>query len=177
MHVSQAWKTFLLCTHVMIIRNVYTYWKRFSVWSQNYRLYSWIFHRSYKFCSVATISWRNSLWFETWSMSRHMMYMMSDLEMSMQRRESRVTTMSVHADSRWDWQIKKSNVRADSQREMSEMLNWLRQIQMHELRQREQLMLMTQIQNDEHIHADEWKNTHKKIERITSNIRHANHRM
>jgi hypothetical protein len=100
MHVSQAWKILLLCTHVMIIRNVCIYWKRFSIWSQNYRLYSWIFHRSYKFCSIATISWKSSLWFETWSMSRRMMHTMSDLEMSMQNRTSQMTMMSVHVDSR-----------------------------------------------------------------------------
>jgi hypothetical protein len=98
MHVSQTWMTLFSCTHVMIIRSVYTYWKRFLAWSQNYRLYSWIFHQSYKFCSIATISWKNSLWFEIWSMSR---YMISDFEMSMQRRESRAMMMSAHADSRW----------------------------------------------------------------------------
>jgi hypothetical protein len=62
--------------------------------------------------------------------------------------------MSVHVDSKWDWQIKKSNVHADFQREMSEMSDWLMQIQMHESKQREQLMLMTQIQNDNYTHAD-----------------------
>jgi hypothetical protein len=94
-HVSQAWKTLLSCTHVMTIRNVYICWKRFLIWSRNYRLYSWISHRSYRFCSVATIFWRNSLWFETWSMSRRMM---RDLEM--QKQKYRMTTMSVHADSK-----------------------------------------------------------------------------
>jgi hypothetical protein len=152
-HVSQAWITLFLCTHVMIIRHVYTYWKRFLIWSRSYRLYSRIFHRSYKFCSIATISWRNFLWFEIWSMSRHTM---SNLEMSMQRRRSQMTTMSVYVDSKWDWQIKRSNVHTDFQREMSEMSNWLMQIQMHESRQRRQLMLMTQIQNDNYTHADEW---------------------
>jgi hypothetical protein len=71
--------------------------------------------------------------------------------------------------------MKKSNVRADHQREMSEMLNWLMQIQMRESRQWEQLMLMTSTQNDTYIHVDEWKNTHKRIVRITSNTRHADH--
>jgi hypothetical protein len=99
MHVSQAWKTLFSCMHMMIIRNVYIYWKRFSVWSRSYRLYSWISHRSYRFCSIATLSWRNSLWFETWSLSKHMMYMMSNLEMSMQKRESQTRMMSLHADS------------------------------------------------------------------------------
>jgi hypothetical protein len=84
--VSQAWMTLFSCTHVMITRHVYIYWKWFSVWSQSYRLYSWISHRSYRFCSVATISWRNSLWFEAWSMSRHMM--------SMQKRRFEMTMMT-----------------------------------------------------------------------------------
>ncbi len=151
-HVSQAWMSLLSCTHVMIVRHVYTYWRKFSAWSQSYRLYSWISSRTYRLCSVATISWRNSLWFETWSMSRRMM---SNFEMLMQKRISQMTMMSVHADSKWSWQIIESNVRVDSQCEVLEMLDWLMQIQMHESRQRRQLMLMTQIQNDICIHADE----------------------
>jgi hypothetical protein len=142
----------LSCTHVMIIRHVYIYWRKFSIWSQNYRLYSWISSRTYKFCSIATISWRNSLWFEAWSMSKRMM---SNFEMLMQRRKSQMTTMNVHVDSKWDWQIMRSNVRVDSQREVFEMLDWLMQIQMHESKQRRQLMLMTQIQNDSCTHTDE----------------------
>jgi hypothetical protein len=38
-------------------------------------------------------------------------------------------------------------------------------------------MLMTQIHDDSYTHADEWQNMHKKIERVTSNTRHADHRM
>jgi hypothetical protein len=172
MFVSQVWLTLFSCTHVMILRHVYIYWRRFSVWSQSYRLYLWISHRSYKFCSVATISWRNSLWFEIWSMSKRMM---SDFEMSMQRRESEMTMMSVHANLKWNWQIKKSSVRVDSQREVFEMIKWLMQIRMHESKQK-QLMLMTQI-HDNYTHADEWQNTHRRIERITLNTRHVDHRM
>ncbi len=47
--------------------------------------------------------------------------------------------------SKCDWQMKRLNVRADSQPEVSEMLDWLMQIQRHESRQRRQLMLMIQI--------------------------------
>jgi hypothetical protein len=156
----------------MINRHVYIYWRRFSVWSQNYRLYSWISRSSYKFCSVATISWRNSLWFEIWSMSKHMML---NLEMSMQRREFQITMMSVHVDSRRSWQIKKSSVRVDS---VFKMLDWLMQIKMHESRQRKQLMLTTQIQIDNYTQTEnECQSTHKRIERIASNTRRVDHRM
>ncbi len=50
--VSQAWMTLLSCTRAMIIRHVYTYWRRFSIWSQSYRLYSWIFRSSYNFVQL-----------------------------------------------------------------------------------------------------------------------------
>jgi hypothetical protein len=86
--------------------------------------------------------------------------------------------MNVHADSKWDCHIKKSNVRVDSQREMSEMLDWLMQIQMHKSRQREQLTLMTQIQKNKYSRAEcKSQNMYKEIEWVTLNTCHADHQM
>jgi ribosomal protein S13 len=84
---------------------------------------------------------------------------MSNLEMSMQ---TEMTMMSVHADLKWDCWVEKSNVRADLQREVSEMIDWLMQIQMHESKQRRQLGLMIQIR-DNCTHADEWQNMYKEL--------------
>jgi hypothetical protein len=60
---------------------------------------------------------------------------------------------------------KKSNVRVNFQCEVFEIFNELMQIQMHKSRQRRQLTLMTQIQNDNYTRAEcESQNMHKKIE-------------
>jgi hypothetical protein len=169
---SQAWMRFLQCMHAMIIRHVYIYWRRSLTWTRNCRLCFWISHRFYRFCSIATISCRNSVRVEIVSIHNNFHRLTSNFERLMH--ESQMMMQNEHADSK-QMQIRRRNEHADSQ---YELIDW--QIQRHESRQLRQMMKIEKMknQNDNYIRIEhESRNMHKKIALIMLNIFHADHLM